>query len=110
MQIKYVGLGTLSLFLIMLVPAYAEVTEFSIEKSFYTIDEGIVFVGTTSEKNSMINIVIENPNKKESYFIGQHLIQGDFKKSQKMLVTNFHFGTYQFTAFSIQKMMEYLYL
>ena len=70
MKIKLIGLGTISLFLIMLIPAYAEVTEFSIEKSFYTIDEGIVFVGTTSEKNSMINIVIENPNKKESYFIG----------------------------------------
>ena len=52
MQIKYVGLGTLSLFLIMLVPAYAEITEFSIEKSFYTIDERIVFVGTTEESNS----------------------------------------------------------
>ena len=50
MKIKLIGLGTISLFLIMLIPAYAEVTEFSIEKSFYTIDEGIVFVGTTSEK------------------------------------------------------------
>ena len=50
------GLVTLSLFLIMLIPAYAEVTELSIEKSFYTIDEGIVFVGTTDERNSIINI------------------------------------------------------
>ena len=70
MKIKFVGLGTLSLFLIMLVPAYAEVTEFSIEKSFYISEERIVFVGTTSESDSMINIVMENPNGKESYFIG----------------------------------------
>ena len=70
MKIKLVGLGALSLFLIMLVPAYAEITEFSIEKSFYTIEEGIVFVGTTDEKNAMINVVFENPNGKESYFIG----------------------------------------
>ena len=64
------SLGIFSLFFIMTIPVYAEVTEFSIEKSFYTIDEGIVFVGTTSESDSMINIVMENPNGKESYFIG----------------------------------------
>ena len=64
MKTKLLGLGTLSLFLIMLIPAYAEIREFSIEKSFYTIDEGIVFVGTTDERNSMINIVVENPNAK----------------------------------------------
>ena len=56
MKTKLMGLVTLSLFLIMLIPAYAEVTELSIEKSFYTIDEGIVFVGTTDERNSIINI------------------------------------------------------
>ena len=70
MKTKLVGLGIFSLFSIMLIPAYAEITEFSIEKSFYTIDERIVFVGITDEKNAMINIVIENPNEKESYFIG----------------------------------------
>ena len=32
MQVKLAGFGILSLFLIMLVPVYAEVTEFSIEK------------------------------------------------------------------------------
>ena len=49
MKVKLAGFGILSLFLIMLVPVYAEVTEFSIEKNFYTIDEGIVFIGNTSE-------------------------------------------------------------
>jgi len=57
MKIKLAGLGILPLFLIMMIPAYAEITEFSIEKSFYTIEEGIVFVGTTDEKNTMINVV-----------------------------------------------------
>ncbi|MDC0209386.1 hypothetical protein OAJ90_07135, partial [Nitrosopumilus sp.] len=105
MKIKLIGLGTISLFLIMLIPAYAEVTEFSIEKSFYTIDEGIVFVGTTNEKNSMVNIVIENPNKKESYFVGA---TSDSNKEFKTVPKNVNsffsvIGTYQFTAFSIQK-------
>ena len=35
----------------MSIPVYAEVTEFSIEKNFYTIDEGIVFVGIVNEAN-----------------------------------------------------------
>ena len=70
MQLKLAGFGILSLFLIMIVPVYAEVTEFSIEKSFYTIEERIVFVGSTDQKNTMINVVLENPNEKESYFIG----------------------------------------
>ena len=70
MHIKLVGFGILSLFFVIMVPVYAEITEFSIEKSFYTVEEGIVFVGTTDEKNTMINVVLENPNQKESYFIG----------------------------------------
>ena len=49
MQGKLAGFGILSLFLIMIVPVYAEVIEFSIEKEFYTIDEGVVFVGNTGE-------------------------------------------------------------
>ena len=105
MKIKLIGFGTFSLFLIMLIPAHAEVTEFSMEKSFYTVDEGIVFVGTTSEKNSMINIVIENPYGKESYFIGAiSNSNGEFKTSPKSVDENFSIiGTYQFSAFTIQK-------
>ena len=53
---KLAGFGILSLFLIMLVPVYAEVTEFSIEKNFYTIDEGIVFIGNTDEERELINV------------------------------------------------------
>ena len=105
MKIKFVGLGIFSLFLIMLVPAYAEITEFSIEKSFYTIDEGIVFVGTTSESDSMINVVMENPNGKESYFIGARSnSQAIFETVPKNVSDYFSIiGTYQFTAFTIQK-------
>ena len=44
MQVESIGIGILSLFLIMLVPVYAEVTEVSVEKNFYTIDEKILFL------------------------------------------------------------------
>ena len=105
MKIKLAGLGILSLFLIMMIPAYAEITEFSIEKSFYTIEENIVFVGTTDEKNTMINVVLENPNEKESYFIGARSnSQGMFETTPKNISNFFSvIGTYQFTAFTIQK-------
>jgi len=105
MQVKLAGIGILSLFLVMLVPVYAEVTEFSIEKSFYTIEENIVFVGTTDEKNTMINVILENPNEKESYFIGARSnSEGVFETTPKNVSDFFStIGTYQFTAFTIQK-------
>ena len=105
MQIKLAGIGILSLFLVMLVPIYGEVTEFSIEKNFYTIDEGIVFVGIEGEGNKMINVVMVNPNGKESYLIGaMSNSEGIFETVPKN-VDNFFpmIGTYQFTAFTIQK-------
>ena len=103
---KFVGFGILSLFLVMLVPAYGEVTEFSIENIFYTIDEGIVFVGTVDDDSQiMINMVVENPNGKESYFVGaMSNSEGSFKTVPKNVNENFSIiGTYQFTAFTIQK-------
>jgi hypothetical protein len=70
MQVKLIGFGIFSLFLIMLLPVYAEVTEISIEKSFYTIDEGMILLGTEDEGNKMINVLMVNPSGKESYFVG----------------------------------------
>ena len=39
-------LAVFSLFFLMLSPAYASVTSMSLEKSFYTEDENMVFIGT----------------------------------------------------------------
>ena len=105
MQIKLAGFGILSLFLIMLVPVYAEVTEISIQKNFYTIDEGIVFVGAENEGNKMVNIVMVNPNGKESYLVGaMSNSEGIFETMPKNVDSFFSMiGTYQFTAFTIQK-------
>ena len=105
MQVKLAGFGILSLFLIMLVPVYAEVTEFSIEKNFYTIDEGIVFIGNTSEEREQVNVLMINPNGKESYFVGAvSNLQGTFKTIPKSIDSIFTIiGTYEFTAFTIQK-------
>jgi len=40
------GFAVFSLFVLMMVPAYASVTSLSLEKSFYTTDESIKFIGT----------------------------------------------------------------
>ena len=85
MQGKLAGFGILSLFLIMLVPVYGEVTEFSIEKNFYTIDEGVVFVGNTDEEREQISITIVNPNGKESLLTGTvSNYKGNLKQYQKV--------------------------
>jgi len=105
MQVKLAGFGILLLFVIMLVPVYAEVTEFSIEQNFYTIDEGIVFVGNTAEGHEEVNVLMINPNGKESYFVGAvSNLQGIFETIPKSVDSGFTIiGTYEFTAFTIQK-------
>jgi hypothetical protein len=105
MQVKLAGFGILSLFLIMLVPVYAEVTEFSIEKNFYTIDEEIVFVGNTSEEREEVNVLMINPNGKESYLVGVvSNLQGTFETIPKSVDSVFTIiGTYELTAFTNQK-------
>ena len=105
MQGKLAGFGILSLFLIMLVPVYAEVTEFSIEKNFYTIDEGVVFVGNTDEEREQISITIVNPNGKESLLTGTvSNVQGVFETIPKSVENVFSIiGMYELTAFTTQK-------
>ena len=105
MQIKLGMIGVLSLFLFILVPVYAEVTEISIEKEFYTIEEGIVFVGTEDEGNKMISIIMMEPNGKESYLVGAvSNSEGIFETIPKNVNEFFStIGTYQFTAFTMQK-------
>ena len=105
MQIKLAIIGLLSLFLVMLVPVYAEITEISIEKNFYTVDEKIVFVGNEDEGNMMINIVMTNPNGKESYLVGAMSNSvGIFQTMPKSVSNVFPaIGSYQFTAFTVQK-------
>ena len=105
MQIKLAGFGILSLFLIMLVPVYAEVTEFSIEKNFYTIDEGIVFVGTEDEGNTFVNVEMTDPNGGKSLLVtALSNSDGIFETNAKKVDEFFSIiGMYEFTAFTIQK-------
>ena len=105
MQVKLAGFGILSLFLIMLVPVYAEVSEFSIEKNFYTNEEGLVFVGTEDEGRQLVSVLMTDPNGKESMIVSSMSnSDGIFQTVPKNVDEFFSIiGTYQFTAFTIQK-------
>jgi hypothetical protein len=105
MQVKLAGFGILSLFLIMLVPVYAEVTEFSIEKNFYTNDEEVVFVGTEDEGRKLIRVLMTDPNGKESMLVSAISNSDGVFETEPKKADNFFsiIGTYQFTAFTIQK-------
>jgi len=106
MEVKLAGFGILSLFLIMIVPVYAEVTEFSIEKNFYTIYEQITFVGTEDgEGREVISVLMMDPKGKESMFVSAlSNSDGKFETVSKDVDSVFPIiGTYEFTAFTIQK-------
>ena len=105
MQVKLAGFGILSLFLIMLVPVYAEVSEFSIEKKFYTNEEGLEFVGTEDEGRKLVSVLMTDPNGKESMLVSSMSNSDGIFQTVPKNVDDFFsiIGTYQFTAFTIQK-------
>ena len=61
MNMKLGIIAVLSLSLLMLTPAYASVTSFSLDRSFYTIDESFSFSGVQEGKET-IYIIIRDPN------------------------------------------------
>ena len=105
MQITLAGVGILSLFLIMLVPVYAEVIEISVEKSFYTIDEKISFSGNNEEGNAMISVVVKDPDGKRNYVIGTiSNSEGKFETTPVNAKNIFStIGIYEFTAFTLKE-------
>ena len=105
MEVKLVGFAILSLFLIMIGPVYAEVTEFSIEKQFYTIDEGVVFVGNTGDERKVVSVLMTDPKGKETMLVSAMPNSDGIFETVPKNVNDFFsiIGTYQFTAFTIQK-------
>jgi hypothetical protein len=104
MQVKLAGFGIL-LFLIMLVPVYAEVDELSIEKNFYTNDEGVVFVGTEDKGSVIVNIEMTDPNGLKSMLVSTiSNSDGIFETNAKKVNEFFSIiGMYEFNAFTNQK-------
>ncbi|WP_225866831.1 putative Ig domain-containing protein, partial [Nitrosopumilus zosterae] len=100
MLIKLTGFLVLSLFVLMVIPSYAEVTEVSMGKSFYTIDEKISFLGNESEGSVLVNVVVKDPNGKAKLLGGFSDPDGGFETIPQTVKNIFStVGTYNATAF-----------
>ena len=53
MRSKLAVFSVFFMFVLMTMPAYANVTSLSLEKGFYTIDENFKFVGTQEGKDTV---------------------------------------------------------
>jgi len=55
--IKFVGFSVLMLFVVVMTPAYANVTSLSLERSLYTEDENFAFIGNQEGKEQVFVII-----------------------------------------------------
>ena len=60
MKVILTGIGILSIAVLMVNPAFAEVTSVELQKSFYTDDEGMVFEGIESVGNQSVFVIIRS--------------------------------------------------
>ncbi|MDE1765399.1 MAG: hypothetical protein KGI27_03875 [Thaumarchaeota archaeon] len=98
------SLGVSSLFLLTMVPAYAEVTSLQSDRTSYSVDMNVYFTGTVDSTDSqkLVNLLIQDPNGKIVLMTGRFAAQND--TFQIIINTNdpsqFHLkGTYKAVAF-----------
>jgi len=95
-----------SLIVLMIFPAYAAVDSVSLEKSFYTNEESIVFVGVEESGKKSVFVVIRGPSGKYIDIVAAPLsdIDGQFstfpRAVEKLFTSK---GTYNATAFTDQQ-------
>ncbi len=100
MRNSLAGFAVFSLFLLMMVPAYAEVTEVSLGKSFYTIDDKISFFGNESEGSVLVNAIVKPPSGKSKLLGGFSNSDGEFETIPQSVKNIFSkLGTYSVTVF-----------
>ena len=100
MQRKLGLFSIFSLLILMMVPAHAEVTEVSLGKNFYTVEEKISFFGSESDGSVLVNIVVKDPNGKSKLLGGFSDPVGEFETIPQSVENIFSIiGTYNATAF-----------
>ena len=92
MNTKLAVVAVLSLFALMVSPSYAEITEVSMGKNFYTIDEKISFLGKESEGSVLVNVVIKDPNGKAKLLGGFSDPDGGFETIPQSVKSIFSYG------------------
>ncbi|EPA06235.1 hypothetical protein BG20_I0545 [Candidatus Nitrosarchaeum limnium BG20] len=99
----FTALAIFSLIALMVSPIYADVTSLSMKQSFYTINDSISFIGTESEGNTVINIVVRDPNGKATLLGGFSDAEGQYETIPKTVKSVFSInGIYNVTAFTDQ--------
>ena len=84
----------------MMVPAHAEVTEVSLGKNFYTVDEKISFFGSENEGSVLVNVAVKDPTGKSKLLGGFSDPVGEFETIPQSVKNIFSaIGTYNATAF-----------
>ncbi len=105
MRNRLAGFAVFSLFLLMMVPAYANVTSLSLEKSFYTTDEKFGFIGTLNGTDSVFVIIklggnfkgmLSDPHATDEFDVIPRPVSDYFKSS----------GIYNATAFTGEEKEE----
>jgi len=104
---RLAGFAVFSLFLLMMVPAYASVTSLSLEKSFYTTDESFKFIGTLNVTET-VYVFIHDPSGKYVGQLADPIATDEFDTSPKQVSKFFESkGIYNATAFTgDQKLKE----
>ena len=100
MRKELTGFAIFSLFLILINPVYAEVTEIAMGKSFYTIDEKISFLGSENEGSILVNVVVKDPTGSTKLLGGFSDPDGVFETIPQSVENIFSaIGIYNVTAF-----------
>ncbi|MEK0339104.1 MAG: CFI-box-CTERM domain-containing protein [Nitrosopumilus sp.] len=103
MRSRLAGFAVFSLFVLMMVPAYASVTSLSLEKSFYTTDEKFSFIGTLNETDSVF-VIIHNAGGAFKGMLSDPLSTDEFNVIPRQVSDFFKFaGIYSATAFTGQE-------
>ncbi len=111
MRTKLVVFAVFSLIVFMIAPAYANVTSVSLEKSYYTNEEKMVFIGKEQEGKKTVVVIIRDSSGVFKGMLSDFLSESDGTFSttptEKSLTKFFDSkGTYNATAFTNEQKEE----
>ena len=88
------------LFVLMIVPIYAEVTTITLEKNFYIVDEEISFSGTENERGKIVTVIVKDPDGNPEVLSDFSDSEGKYKTIPQSVKNIFSInGIYNVTAF-----------
>ncbi len=96
-----------SLFALMILPVYAEVTTLTLEKNFYIVNEKISFSGTENEGRKIVTVIIKDNNGNTQLLGGFSDSEGKYETIPQSVGSIFSInGIYNVTAFDTEDRIE----